>query len=279
MSTQVNTTGVSAVPAAGSDTGAAPAPSLLPNAEPLTEAMTGDAMSALYVAIAQQQDNSASQGTLQVNQNERVQQAALKRQLDAIQRAENDQPSGFLSDLERIALDVAKVAAVVGSVAVTVATAGAGSPLIVAAAIFLSVGGTIVSETHCLGDASQWVGLGMTLAGSAVGVGVSLGATGLSAGMQALATGGRIAEMAGGGASILGGFAHGMNTVARYHVQLDVADETEAQHDAQRMNRMNTLAIDALRDSHRSYRNALTSLQGAIEASDQTLAIIASYRG
>jgi hypothetical protein len=233
-------------------------------------------MTALYAAVMGEQQDSLRSGQVRVAENARARDAALRAQQDAIARAERDQPSGFLCEFEKIAMDVAKVAAIVGSVAVTVATAGAGSPLIVAAALTLSIGGAVVSETHCLGDASPWVGLGLTLAGSAFGVGLSMGVSGLSSGMQMLATGGRITEGAGGAFSLFGGGAHIVNGAARAQVELDLVDETQEKEHAERIGRLTAGILSDLQSENRSYAGELEVVQSTLQTLDENQVALAS---
>ena len=268
------------VPPAPPNTSDVPALVPLPAPEaPFSGATAGDAMSMLYTAISEQRQNSLDSGKEEVAENEKVHAAALLAQHNAMVRAEEDKPHGFLSDLEKVAMDVAKVAAVVGSVAVTVGTAGAGSPLIVAAAIALSVGGTIVSETNCFGSASSWVGLGLTVAGSAIGLGLSMGVTGLTAGAKLLTTSGNVAEIVGGAASVTGGAAHIANGVSQEHVQQDLADETQATQQADRADRLTQWVLDEMKADDKSYQTALQSLAGAIQTNDNANASTTAIRG
>jgi hypothetical protein len=255
-------------------------PDLLPSAHPFTMEVGNDAMSLLYTSLSGQRQNQLQLGKSEVTENEHQQQKALNDQLQAIQREEADRPHGFWSDLERIATDVGKIAAVVGSVAVTVATAGAGAPLVVAAAIALSIGGMVISETHCLGNASMWVGLGMEFVGAGLGLGGAMAVTGLSGGAKLLLIAGRVSEGVAGAAQLAGGTAHVVNGVALANVQVDAADATAASQSADRLSSLTTDVIDNVSAEDKSQEGAQEALRGAIETHDQTaVAVVASIRG
>jgi hypothetical protein len=250
---------------------------LLPEpAQPFCASVGDDAMSALYTAIAQQQQNQLSSGESEVHANTAEQQQALARQRQAIAQAERDQPHGFLNDLEKIASDVAKVAAIVGSVAITVATAGAGSPILVATAIALSIGGAVVQETQCFGKASEWIGLGMEVGGAGVGVFASLGATGVSAGMKFLADAGRCTLAGSGVAKAVSGGAQVAIAFEQRNVQLDQANATDAQHDADRAQRFTNNLLDDLAQQQKQTQSALGTLVGAWQTQDQIAVTVAS---
>jgi hypothetical protein len=239
----------------------------------------GDAMCLLYTSLSDQRNNEVVSGQNEITENQHQQQKALNDQLAAIQREEADRPHGFWSDLEKIAMDVGKVAAVVGSVAVTVATAGAGAPLIVAAALALSIGGMVVSETHCFGDASTWVGLGMELAGAGLGFGGAMAVTGASSGMKLLLVAGRVSECVAGAADMAGGTAHVVNGIAQANVQIDIADATAASQQAGRYGSLTSDVIDDITAADKSQEGAQQALRGAIETSDQTAVAVTSIRG
>jgi hypothetical protein len=260
--------------------GAAPT-SLLPEPqEPFSAGTADDAMSCLYTAISNQQQNQLLSGETEVHEDAALRQQALANQRAAIQREEADRPRSFWSGLEKVAIDVAKVAAIVGSVAVTAATAGAGSPLIVAAAIALSVGGAVVQQTQCFGKASTYVGLGLELGGAVTGFVGSLGVTGLSAGAQVLATAGRASLGLAGVADFASGTAHIVNAVADEHVELDAADATEAQDQADRASRLTDWVLSELETQQKSNQGALQTLQGAWQTNDETAVAVAnSIRG
>jgi hypothetical protein len=236
-------------------------------------------MSLLYTTLSDQRQNQLVSGQNDVTENQHQQQKALNDQIAAIQREESDRPHGFWCDLEKIAMDVGKVAAVVGSVAVTVATAGAGSPLIVAAALALSIGGMVVSETNCLGSASVWVGLGMEFAGAGVGFVGAVGVTGLSSGAKLLLIAGRVSEGVAGAADMAQGTAHIVNGVAQANVQIDMADATAASQEAQRWSSLTSDVIDDVSTADKLQEGALQALRGAIQTNDETALAVTSIRG
>ena len=281
MSGAVSGVCVTPVETTNPQAGTAPT-SLLPDPQvPFSEGTADDAMNGLYTAISEQQQNQLLSGETEVSENSALRAQALASQRAAIQREEADRPHGFWSHFEKIAIDVAKVAAIVGSVAVTAATAGAGSPLIVAAAIALSVGGAVVQQTQCFGaKASAWVGLGLELAGAGTGFVSSLAATGLSAGAQALASAGRGSMVLAGVADGAAGTSEVVNGVAEEHAQLDAADATQAQVQADRESRLTDWVISELQGQQKSNQGALQTLQGAIQTNDETAVAVAnSIRG
>ena len=185
----------------------------------------------------------------------------------------------FWNDLEKGALVVAKVAAVVGSTVVTAASFGAGSATIVGAAILLSVGGEIVSDTKCFGKASDAIGVGMQLAGAATGLaGTAVGAltTGMTeASKTALGVGVAFTVLGGGSEAVAGG--------AHIETQGFVATAQYAAADAQRAMNQNAeleqavgWEIDDLKASSKTHKSALQATQGAIQANDQSTAAAAA---
>jgi hypothetical protein len=248
--------------------------------EPTQSFTTGtadDAMSALYTAISEQQQDQLCSGEAEVRANTDAQQQALSNQRAALQRAEHDRPSGFWNDLEKVALDVAKVAAIVASVAATVATAGAGAPILVATALALSIGGAVISETHCFGSASTWIGLGAELGGAVLGFGASFVATGVaSAGAQLLAKAGGGALVVAGCADATAGGAQVVIGIKEHDVQLDDADATQAQNEADRAQRLTTWVLDQLQQNQKDTEGALQTLEGAWRTHDETQLAIAS---
>ncbi len=176
----------------------------------------------------------------------------------------------FWNDLETGALDVAKVAAVVGSVAATVASGGAAAATVAGAAILLSVGGEVVSDTHCLGGDSGAVGLAMEAGGAVMGgAGGILAATSTTAntGLAALGT---AASTASGGADVVAGAAHVKNATFAADAERAAADATEASHQRDTLNRLATWVVDDMKADDKSRQQAMQETKGAIQASDES---------
>jgi hypothetical protein len=182
----------------------------------------------------------------------------------------------FWNDLENGALDVAKVAAVVGSVALTAGSLGAGAPAIALAALALSVGGAVVSDTRAFGDkATLWVGVGLEAAGAALSLGGTLAASGASAASRALTAVGTVATATSGAARVVAGGAHIRNGEFAANAQDAAADAQQAKDRSQRMDQLTKWVIDELKDDDKSHQRALQTLQGAMQTNNQT-AVIAS---
>lgn len=197
---------------------------------------------------------------------------------DAVHDTEDawDSPA-FWNDLEMGALATAKVAAIVGSVAVTAATLGAGAPGIALAALALSVGGEVVSETRVFGDgASKWVGLGMEVAGAALSFGGTLATSGASATTRALSTVGAVATTTSGAADVVAGGAHVRNGDFAASAQEASADAEAARQRSERMDELTKWVVDQLKDDDKSHERALQTLQGAMQTNNQTAVIAAS---
>jgi hypothetical protein len=193
---------------------------------------------------------------------------------DGVRDAKNavDSPA-FWSDLEKGATAVAKVAAVVGSVALTVATAGAGSAAIVGVALLLSAGGAAVSATRCLDGvlgkgASQYVGAGMELAGAATGCTAGLASAGGAVGAAASGV--------AGGAQITAGAAHVRNAEFAARVQDAGASAEHARQQGERINRVVGWMLDELADGDKTQQRTMQAAQTAMQTNDQTTVSAAS---
>ncbi len=178
----------------------------------------------------------------------------------------------FWNDLETGALVVAKVAAIVGSVSATVATGGAAGASVAGAAILLSVGGEVVSDTHCLGKDSGAVGVAMEAGGAVMGgVGGIVAATSTTTN-TALAGLGTAASGVSGGANVVAGAAHVKNATFAAEAERAAADATEASHQRDTMNRLATWVVDDMKADDKSRQQAMQATQDAIQASDESQA-------
>jgi hypothetical protein len=197
---------------------------------------------------------------------------------DAIHDTEDAWNSpAFWNDLEKGALAVAKVAAVVASVAVTAATLGAGAPVIAVAALALSLGGEVVSDTRVFGDgASKWVGMCMEGAGAALSLGGTLAVSGASVAARTLATVGAVAMTTSGAADVVAGGAHIRNGDFAANAQQASADAEAARQRGERMDELTKWIVDELKDDDKSHERALQTLQGAMQTNDQTAVLATS---
>ena len=181
----------------------------------------------------------------------------------------------FWNDLEKGALVVAKVAAVVGSAVVTAASFGAGAATIAGAALLLSVGGEVVSDTQCLGKASTFVGAGLDVAGAALGgFGAATAAETTVASKTATAIGVSISGV-GGEAQMVEGGAHVQTQDFAANVQDAGADAQHAIDQGEQMQQLASWTIDDLKASDKTNSGRLQAVQGAIQANDQANAAAA----
>ena len=185
----------------------------------------------------------------------------------------------FWNDLEKGALVVAKVAAVVGSAVVTAASFGAGGVTIAGAALLLSVGGEVVSDTKCLGKASEAIGVGMELAGAATGFsGVAVGAltTGLTeASKTALGVGAAFTGL-GGESEMVAGGAHIETQGFVATAQFAAADAQHAVNQNAELQQSVGWELDDLKASSKTHQSGMQATQSAIQANDQSSAAAAA---
>jgi hypothetical protein len=175
----------------------------------------------------------------------------------------------FWSDLEQGALWVAKVAAVVGSAALTVATGGAAAVTIAGAALLVSVGGEVVARTKCFGKDSETIGLGMEIGGAVAGLGTTfLSSTATMGGGIAKALG-TAANTVSAGATGVAGAAHIENAEFAARAQSAAADATEASHKERELQQVTSWVIDEMKADDKSRQRGLQATQGAIEANDK----------
>ncbi len=237
--------------------------------EPTTATMDGlsDAMGLIYRMISERDRLGLATGKEDVDFHSRTKASALDREADGIRREreaqdEADRAShGFWATVGKIASEVGPYVAVVASVAAAVVTFGAASPA-AAAVIALSVAGTVVQKTNCLGDqVSPWVGAGAQLIASV-----------------ATLNGGAVVRVIQGAASLTSGTGAAANGVVSLEVSDARADEATAHGDAlaarQRVQRQERLIADVLEmlgSVHESNQRALSSLEGAVATHNQTM--------
>jgi hypothetical protein len=252
----------------------------LPDPIPLSSSVLNDAMSALYGLQSQQRQHDLTFGKGRVDEQQKQEKRAYEDEKKAIAKAEEaDSKHSFWSSLESGALAVAKVALVVGAAATTIATAGAGSPLIVGAALALSAGSTVVSETKCFGSASQWVALGLGVAGAGVGVAGTLASAAASGAMRSLAEVGGVATAVGGSAEVGAGAAHVVAGNYAADAQNADADAEKAKKQGERLQQAAQWVIDEMKQDDKAHEAALQTLQGAMQTNDQTAVAAVFIRG
>jgi hypothetical protein len=223
-----------------------------------------------------------------VVEDQQLREKAFNDELAAIQRQEDAaRNGGFWQDVENTAMTVAKVALVVGAVAGTVASAGTASPLLVCAALALSAGGMVVSETKAFGDASAGVAAGMEITAGVLTLGVGLASAAApaastaavpaaSSGSNVLGTVSTTANAVGSGAEVAGGAAHVVVGEYAAEAQYAAADVEQAIHQMDRMDRLVRTVIDNAKGDDKSREHTLASIQGAIQTNNETAIIAAS---
>jgi len=319
-------TAVRSTPVAASDPGGASSsaePTLLPDADSLSGGGIDDALGVLYMAMAQQGQDTMQAGQSTVKVAEKAEQKALADQQAAVAKEEAnqaDQGRGFFSsighlvgdvtrdtthldpkdlvkdsvddvkdaadspafwnDLEKGALVVAKVAAVVGSAVATAASLGTAGMTIAGAAVLLSVGcevgGEAVADTKCLGNDSAGVGLGLQLTGVVAGLAggfLSPGAT--VASKTALGVGAAISGF-GGEARMVAGGAHIENQDFAATVQSATADAQHAVNQNAELEQTVSWEIDDLKAADKTDEGAKQATATAIQNNDESTAAAAA---
>jgi hypothetical protein len=184
----------------------------------------------------------------------------------------------FLAQLEAAAPDIAEyvgiAAAVIGAVALTVCTAGAGGVIVAAVVIGLSASGMLVSKTHCLGKDSGYIGLGLEIASAVVSCGAS---SGMAAG-GALQTAATVAQGASGTADVLAGASTIVVGNEQADVQNDAADVQAATVQLNRNARLLADLVAGMKDAQQSNKNSLQVLAGAAQTYNQTLTLASATK-
>jgi hypothetical protein len=285
---------------------------LLPTCAAPDRAQLGDAMTTLYALQLEAQNSGQTSGQAQVESGQQLAHDALQQQLQALQRQQHDTGGrGFFScvgqllkditvdvtefDFKKLVTDVrsdgaacdnpqfwsdlelgAKIVAAIAAAAATVVSCGTLGPVVVGVAIALSAAGFVVQQTHCLGSASAWVGLGCQLAASVLTCGASLSASAATTSTTLLQTAGNTASAASGAATVVAGTAHAEVTGYQADALQAQADGVQAQNDGQFAQQMEQWAIDSLQEQDDSHRDAMSTLSGAIHTNEQASLIAAA---
>ncbi len=287
-----------AAPSTGARARGAPAAgSLLPKPSLDLAGLGGlpDALAVLYADRVKQGELDVHSVDIRARQNQRASDAQQKKMLEAIaqQRAAERDSKGFWADLKKVASTVAKIATVVASAAVIVMSGGSGAPMVVAvASLVLSGGGMAVRELKLAGKDSDQIGMGMELAGAAVGVCGAVGGAmnaGAKAAEAAQATDSAVtaARTIKTGAQITGAAATATSATATVVIadyakdaEMAAADAEEARGAMQQHQRDTSLLIETLKAAQEGQRDALSGTMNAIEACNKAAAVaIAGVRG
>ena len=259
------------------------AASLLPEPAPPTRDLS-DPLAQIYAVLARQGEDQVRMGTADVKARAEKVKEALKDEEAARRRAseERDAQHGPFATLKSVATVVAEVAGVVVSVAGIVMTGGAAAPIVVAvAALVLSTGGAVVAKTGVLGKSSAWVGLGMEVAGVALGGASALAGIGTTAKTATetvkvagtVKTASSVAQAAGTATSATAGIA-----VSRFESAALGADADQAQAQATRAmtERQVRALLEWVKGIQESNQDALGTLQSTKEASARTAQSLAT---
>jgi hypothetical protein len=306
---------VAAAPPADASGASPPAPGaidLLPECGDMDGAQLGDAMTTLFALELRGQQSDQASGLTQVESDRQRASEALQQQLQALERQHHDSGGpGFFScigkllkditvdatefDFKKLVADVrtdgaacdnpqfwsdlevgAKIVAAIAAVAATVVSCGTLGPVVVGIAIALSCAGFAVQQTHCLGKASVWVGLGCQLAAAAVTCGASLSASAATVGTAAVDAASAAATATSGTATVVAGAAHVEATGFQADAARAQADAVQAQNDARFDRQLEQWAVDTLGEQVAAHRDAMTALSGAIHTNQQASLVAAA---
>jgi len=271
-------------------TGSTSATELLPL--PNTSDAQTDAMSWLYLFISKQKSLDVSSGKSTIETTQRTRDEAYKQEMEAIKQAvEAAEHSSFWDSVASIALDIGKVAAVVGSIAVAVCTGGVGIVGVIAVAgAVLSSAAFVEGEAHVLeklgvdDETASWIGVGLAIGGAACSGGAGLAGSAGTAAEQASTlqkvamTTGKVASAASGAATIAGGAAKITSKQYAGDQADSLADSTEAQMTQQRLQRFLLMMFADLKASQESDDSTLRTLRGAMNTQGETLTMTTTMR-
>ena len=166
------------------------------------------------------------------------------------------------ADAKELATNTFKGALVVGSLVATVMTAGTGAALAVAAiGVALSYGGQAVASSGVFGkEASQYIGIGMQIAGAGCMV-----AAGFAANGSTLANVGAIIN---GGIAVVNGADQVVTAVNQYAADEQNVEATKLDAAIERLEKIIEGIIDQLKDDKQVTDKTKEAARGTIEALD-----------
>jgi hypothetical protein len=195
----------------------------------------------------------------------------------------------FWKDLESVGSEVAKWGAVVGSVALSVVSCGAGAAVAVLAIIgaVLCTAGTVESESHVLeklgvnAEAAQWIGVGLSVAGAICSCGAGFASAGSAAesAASAVTRGARVAatvtDVAAGAGGVVKGAAHIEVTDFQAQAQEAEADVKEAEAETKQIDLLVQIVLGAMKDIYKSSESVVSDLASAeTENLDTNVAVL-----
>ncbi len=226
--------------------------------------LTGeDGLMALFAFQSADRAINIKSASKQTANNHQLRKQALEKLRKAIaEAAEAKKRGGFWSNVASVASTVGKLAAVAGCVAAVVASGGAAAPVV---ALALSSGAFLQGETQIMqklgmsDEAANWTTLGMSLAGGGV------------AGATTMGVGQGVAMAAQGTATATAGVATIQAGEANAHAQQKMADAEAAKVDAARMQRLQQVLLQALKDEDEGSERVLGSIRGSLDEQQRTL--------
>ena len=235
----------------------------------------------LYALQAQEGQLGVQTSTTAVKQDQAAKDQAVKDQLAQIKKSIQDaQHHSFWDDVGNALGDIGKVCAVVGSVALSVASCGAGTAVAALAitACVLSTAGMAESQFHVLEDVgvdpttASWIGIGLSVGGAAASLGAGCVASGVQVGDDAVTTTTTVAKTTAKAASLITGAAdigRGVTTVVSANDQADeLDDEANAKADQFRSDLLQKgidALITSLGDNQKSAQRQQSETQGVIQ--------------
>ena len=226
--------------------------------------LTGeDGLMALFAYQSANRAINIKSASKQTANNQELRKQALQKLRKAIADAARARhKGGFWNKVANVASTVAKLAAVAGCVAAVVTTGGAAAPVV---ALALSSGAFLQGETHILqklgmsDQAANWTALGMSVVGGGVG------------GASAMGVGQGVSMAAQGAATATAGVATIQAGEAEAKAQSKMADAEAAKVDAARMQRLQQVLLQALKDEDESSERVLSSIRGSLDEQQRTL--------
>lgn len=208
-----------------------------------------------------------------------------KKQKAELQKAVNaHKKGGFWRKVGKICGTIAKVAAVVASIAVAACSGGAGAPLVLGvAAACLSTAAFAQSEAHILeklgvsAKVAGWAEFGMTIGSVVCTGGASLCASGatLTAVEHGVQVGGEVVAVGGGVAAVGQGvsmYEQGQADGAEVDAYADIA---KSKLTDSHLDQLLLTILDELDQNEKSFRRSVSNVTSATESAGATLVLAA----
>ena len=240
-----------------------------------------DATDMLYVLQGQEQALGVQTSTGVIKQDQAAKDKAVKDQIAQVQKAiEASQHHSFWDDVGNALGAIGQVCAVVGSVAIAVASCGAGTVVAALAisACVLSTAGMAESQFHVLEDVgvdpntAGMIGMGLSIGGAALSVGAGFTATGAEVADDAVKTTTTVAKATAKAAQVISGVAdvgRGVTAIVSSSYEAEsIDDDANAKADQFRSDLLQKgidLLITGLGDDQKSSQRRQSETQGVIQ--------------